>query len=184
LKILQEEATLVRQLKEKKTRDQAFRILLDKYKEPLYWHIRRIVLSHDDADDVLQNTFVKVFFNIEQFQNKSKLYSWIYRIATNESIDFIKKRSRMRGISNEEYISSVADKLVADPYFNEDETAYKLQNAIAQLPEKQRIVFNMRYYDEMSYADIAKILNKSEGALKSSYHHAYHKIKNYFNEEN
>ena len=92
---MQEEATLVRQLKEKKTRDQAFRILLDKYKEPLYWHIRRIVLNHDDADDVLQNTFVKVFFNIEQFQNKSKLYSWMYRIATNESIDFIKKRSRL-----------------------------------------------------------------------------------------
>ncbi len=173
------EETLVDQLKQSDTRAKAFEVLIDTYKERLYWHIRRIVLNHDDADDVLQNTFIKVYRNIHGFKGDSKLYSWMYRIATNEAITFINRRSRFMKISNEEVIDLAVNNLVSDPYFEGDEVSLKLQKAVSALPEKQQLVFNMKYFQDMKYKDISAILETSEGALKASYHIAVKKIEDY-----
>lgn len=174
-----EELTLITELQNSKTKEIAFRKLITTYKERLYWHIRKIVVSHDDADDVLQNTFIKIFKNIDRFNNKSKLYSWMYRIATNESITFINKRAKERNIDIAEYNQSVASTLQSDVLFDGDEIQLILQQAIATLPEKQKLVFNMKYFDEMKYNEISQILETSVGALKSSYFHAVKKIENY-----
>ncbi len=170
------EETLVRELKQKETQAKAFEVLINTYKERLYWHIRRIVLDHDDADDVLQNTFIKVFRNIEKFKGDSKLYSWMYRIGTNEALSFLKSKSRKLGVSSDELIERKADNLQADVYFEGDAIQLKLQQAIARLPEKQKLVFNMKYYEEMKYEEIAEILDTSVGGLKASYHLATKKI--------
>ncbi|NER10956.1 RNA polymerase sigma-70 factor, ECF subfamily [Muriicola jejuensis] len=170
------EETLVRELKQKETQAKAFEVLINTYKERLYWHIRRIVLDHDDADDVLQNTFIKVFRNIEKFKGDSKLYSWMYRIGTNEALSFLKNKSRKLGVSSDELIERKADNLQADVYFEGDAIQLKLQQAIARLPEKQKLVFNMKYYEEMKYEEIAEILDTSIGGLKASYHLATKKI--------
>ena len=169
---------LVAQLQDKRTVDQAFRSLMTQYKERLYWHIRKIVLNHDDADDVLQNTFIKVYRNIHNFKGDSKLFSWMYRIATNESITFIKKRAKSQQIESEELQQQLVNNLEADVYFDGDEIQLKLQHAIAQLPQKQQLVFNMRYFDDMKYDAISKILETSVGGLKANYHHAVKKIEN------
>lgn len=174
-----EELTLITELQNSKTKEIAFRKLITTYKERLYWHIRKIVVSHDDADDVLQNTFIKIFKNIDRFNNNSKLYSWMYRIATNESITFINKRVKERNVDIVEYNQSVASTLQSDVLFDGDEIQLILQQAIATLPEKQKLVFNMKYFDEMKYNEISKILETSVGALKSSYFHAVKKIENY-----
>ena len=174
-----EELTLITELQNSKTKEIAFRKLITTYKERLYWHIRKIVVSHDDADDVLQNTFIKIFKNIDRFNNDSKLYSWMYRIATNESITFINKRAKERNVDITEYNQSVASTLQSDVLFDGDEIQLILQQAIATLPEKQRLVFNMKYFDEMKYDEISQILETSVGALKSSYFHAVKKIENY-----
>ncbi len=173
------EETLVRELKQKETQAKAFEVLIDTYKERLYWHIRRIVLDHDDADDVLQNTFIKVFRNIEKFKGDSKLYSWMYRIGTNEALSFLKSKSRKLGVSSDELIERKAENLQADIYFEGDAIQLKLQLAIARLPEKQKLVFNMKYYEEMKYEEIAEILDTSVGGLKASYHLATKKIEAY-----
>ena len=173
------EETLVHQLKRTDTQAKAFEVLIDTYKERLYWHIRRIVLNHDDADDVLQNTFVKVFRNIDSFKGDSKLYSWIYRIATNESLSFLKAKSKKLGIHNTELYERMANNLQADVYFEGDEIQLKLQKAIATLPEKQKLVFNMRYFEELKYEEISKILETSVGGLKASYHLAFKKIERF-----
>ena len=170
------EATLISQLKSPEARNDAFRILVNEYKERLYWHIRRIVLNHDDADDVLQNTFIKVFRNIHNFKGESALYSWMYRIATNESITFINQKAKKSGITSEAIQEQMANNLTADVYFDGDEIQLKLQKAIATLPEKQKLVFNMKYFQEMKYDEISEILETSVGALKASYHHAVKKI--------
>ncbi|WP_443217592.1 RNA polymerase sigma factor [Sediminicola sp. 1XM1-17] len=170
------EASLVDQLKDKGTQSQAFEVLINTYKERLYWHIRRIVLDHDDADDVLQNTFIKVYKNIDGFKGDSKLFSWMYRIATNEALSFLKVKSKKLGISNEELQNHIVDNLRADVYFEGEEIQLKLQKAIAELPEKQKLVFNMRYFEELKYEEISKILDTSVGALKASYHLAAKKI--------
>ncbi|GGD58894.1 RNA polymerase sigma factor [Muriicola marianensis] len=170
------EETLVRELKQKETQAKAFEVLINTYKERLYWHIRRIVLDHDDADDVLQNTFIKVFRNIDKFKGDSKLYSWMYRIGTNEALSFLKSKSRKLGVSSDELIERKADNLQADVYFEGDAIQLKLQQAIARLPEKQKLVFNMKYYEEMKYEEIAEILDTSVGGLKASYHLATKKI--------
>ncbi len=170
------EETLVRELKQKETQAKAFEVLINTYKERLYWHIRRIVLDHDDADDVLQNTFIKVFRNIEKFKGESKLYSWMYRIGTNEALSFLKSKSRKLGVSSDELIERKAENLQADVYFEGDTIQLKLQQAIARLPEKQKLVFNMKYYEEMKYEEIAEILDTSVGGLKASYHLATKKI--------
>ncbi len=173
------EETLVRELKQKETQAKAFEVLINTYKERLYWHIRRIVLDHDDADDVLQNTFIKVFRNIEKFKGDSKLYSWMYRIGTNEALSFLKSKSRKLGVSSDELIERKAENLQADIYFEGDAIQLKLQLAIARLPEKQKLVFNMKYYEEMKYEEIAEILDTSVGGLKASYHLATKKIEAY-----
>lgn len=169
-------------LQEPETKEKAFKTLIQEYKERLYWHIRKIVLDHEDANDVIQNTFIKIHLNIDKFKGDSSLYTWMYRIATNESINFINSKSSKIGLQNQEWIESKAEGLKADSYFDGDEAALILQKLIAKLPEKQRIVFNMKYFDGMSYQTISEILGTSEGALKASYHHAVQKIKNKLND--
>ena len=176
------EETLVAQLKQKDTQAKAFEVLINTYKERLYWHIRRIVLDHDDADDVLQNTFIKVYRNIEGFKGDSKLFSWMYRIATNESLTFLKQKSRKLGVDSEAIQTHMANNLQADVYFEGDEIQYKLQQAIATLPEKQKLVFNMKYFEELKYEEISEILETSVGGLKASYHLAVKKIESYLKE--
>jgi len=170
------EHDLIVQLKNKKTQDKAFRILMGLYKERLYWHIRKIVISHADTDDVLQNTFVKIYRNISNFKEDSKLYSWMYRIATNESITFINKRPKINKLDIAEYQHDLATTLQEDTYFNGGEIQLILQKAVATLPQKQQLVFKMKYFDEMKYSDISEILETSVGALKASYFHAVKKI--------
>ena len=168
-------------LKNLDTQESAFAKLLKDYKERLYWHIRKIVIEHDDADDVLQNTFLKIFQNINGFNENSTIYTWMYKIATNEALNLIKKKSKHYGISNEEWIEIKVSKLESDSYFDGDELSIKLQNAVAKLPEKQRLIFNMKYFDEMKYDNISEILGTSVGGLKASYHHAVKKIKKQIN---
>ena len=177
------EITFIEQLKNPVSQEKAFRELISLYKERLYWHIRKIVISHDDADDVLQNTFIKVFKNINNFKGDSKLYSWMYRIATNESINFLNKKAKINKIDNPTLQLQMVENLQADVYFDGDEIQIKLQKAIAKLPEKQKLIFNMKYFDNMKYNDISEILDTSVGALKASYHHARKKIENYLTTE-
>ncbi|MGN0281065.1 MAG: RNA polymerase sigma factor [Prevotella sp.] len=163
------------------TRRKAFEELVNQYSEQLYWQIRRIVLSHDDADDVLQNVFMKAWKNIDTFRSDAKLSTWLYRIAVNESIDFTRHKNTIDMVSaDNDSTSSVAAQLLADEYFDGDKIQATLQEAIASLPEKQRMIFNMHYYDEMKYSEISDILGTSIGALKASYHIAVKKISEYF----
>ncbi|SHH42612.1 RNA polymerase sigma factor [Winogradskyella jejuensis] len=174
-----DELDLISQLKNTATKETAFRELMSLYKERLYWHIRKIVISHDDADDVLQNTFIKVFRSIDKFKGDSKLYSWMYRIATNESITHINKNAKRLQISNEDIQTNAINNLTADVYFEGNEIQLKLQKAIATLPHKQQLVFNMKYFDDMKYKEMSEILETSEGALKTSYHIAVKKIETF-----
>jgi RNA polymerase sigma-70 factor (ECF subfamily) len=176
---LTDEIPLVKQLQNSKTRDKAFQILIAQYKERLYWHIRKIVLVHDDADDVLQNTFVKIFKNIEKFNGQSKLYSWMYRIASNEAITFINKRAKEKKVDISDNYEQLASTLESDVHFSGDEIQVILQKAIATLPQKQQLVFNMKYFEELKYSQISEILETSVGALKASYFHAVKKIEKY-----
>lgn len=176
---MQDEKIFIAQLINPKTQNEAFKKLVYEYQKPLYYHIRNIVLNHNDADDVLQNTFIKVFSNIQNFKGESKLFSWIYRIATNESLTFIEQRARKQGISNEELQQKSINKLESDVYFEGDIIQLKLQKAIASLPEKQQLVFKMKYFEEMKYENMSEILDTSVGALKASYHHAVKKIEEY-----
>lgn len=171
-----DEITLITELQNSKTREKAFRVLITLYKERLYWHIRKIVITHDDADDVLQNTFIKIFKNIEKFNQESKLYSWMYRIATNESITFINKRAKERNLDISDYHQKLVSTLQSDVFFSGDEIQLILQKAIATLPQKQQLVFNMKYFDELKYEEMSTILETSVGALKASYFHAVKKI--------
>jgi len=177
--LLQDEKSFIAELLNPKTQNDAFRKLLQLYQKPLYNHIRNMVLSHDDADDVLQNTFVKVFQNLKNFKGDSKLFSWIYRIATNEAITFMQQRAKKSGISSEELQQKAINKLESDVYFDGNEIQINLQKAIAILPEKQQLVFKMKYFQELKYEEIAEILGTSVGALKASYHHAVKKIEIY-----
>jgi len=160
--------------------ERGFRLLIGKYKERLYYHIRRMVLSHDDADDILQNTFIKVFRGIEGFEGNSQLFTWLYRIATNETLTFIeqKKRKKTETIDNPDL--GLVGSLKADPFFEGGQAEIKLAKALLELPERQKLVFQMRYYDELSYKEISEILGTSEGALKASYHHAVAKVEQFF----
>ncbi|WP_250434452.1 RNA polymerase sigma factor [Hanstruepera flava] len=180
---MSQEAVLLENLKTERNKHVAFNELVSLYKERLYWHIRHIVKSHDDADDVLQNTFIKVYKNIEGFKGDSKLYSWLYRIATNEAITFINKRAREMKISNEDLQQNNIQNLKSDVYFEGNDIQLKLQEAIATLPEKQQLVFNMKYFQDLKYKDMSEILETSEGALKASYHIAVKKIEAYLTED-
>jgi RNA polymerase sigma-70 factor (ECF subfamily) len=176
---LVDEITLVEQLKDAETKEQAFRVLISEYKERLYWHIRKIVISHDDTDDVLQNTFIKIFRGINNFKQDSKLYSWMYRIATNESITFLNKRARERNTDITEIKQELVSTLDSDSLYTGDKIEATLQKAVATLPQKQQLVFNMKYFDHMKYDEISLVLETSVGALKASYFHAVKKIEQY-----
>ncbi len=163
------------------THEHGFRLLMQTFQEPLYRHVRRIVYDHDDANDVIQNTFIKVFRNIERFEGKSKLFTWLYRIATNEAITFLNSRNRKETDTIDDPDNArVANQLKADTFFDGDYIQLKLQQAIASLPDKQRAVFNLRYYDEMPYEEMSVVLETSVGALKASYHHAAKKVEAFF----
>jgi len=150
--------------------------LVEIYSRKLYWHIRRLVILHEDADDALQNTFLNVWKGIGNFRNESSLYTWLYTIATNEALTIINKRKKNFAVSIDDLGSHFANSHEGSTWFDGDEAQTKLQNAIIQLPEKQRIVFNLKYYDEMPYEEMSRVLKTSEGALKASYHHAVKKI--------
>ncbi|NJW52784.1 RNA polymerase sigma factor [Salinimicrobium sp. CDJ15-91] len=173
------EEKLVQLLQDPASRNEAFRELLHLYQERLYWQIRNILKNHEDSDDVLQNTFIKIFRNIEKFKGESQLFSWMYRIATNEAITFLNNRSKKLQISSEELQQQIIDNLENDVYFEGNEIQLKLQKAIARLPQKQQQVFNMKYFQELKYKEISDILGTSEGALKASYHHATKKIEEF-----
>ncbi len=159
-----------------------FRLIIEKYQEKLYWLIRRMVLVHEDADDVLQNTFIKIWKGLPAFRESSGLYTWMYRIATNEAITFLKARQKEKRQMADDPENHIKDSLKSDPFFNGDEVYERLLIAIQQLPAKQKTVFRMRYFDELSYDDISKMLKTSVGALKASYHHAVKKIQLSFND--
>lgn len=174
-----DEKELIEQLLNPKTQNTAFQKLISDYQRPLYSHIRNIVLNHDDADDVLQNTFVKVFQYLKNFKGESKLFSWMYRIATNEALTFLNQKAKLKGISSEDLQNKTIENLRSDVHYDGDEIQLKLQKAIVTLPEKQQLVFKMKYFEELKYEEIAEILGTSVGALKASYHHAVKKIELY-----
>ncbi len=176
---MQEEQEFIQRLLSPKTQNEAFQQLLQDYQKPLYNHIRNIVLNHDDTDDVLQNTFVKVFQHLKTFKGESKLFSWMYRIATNEALTFLHKKAKINEITSETLQNIAIDNLKSDEYFDGDEMQLKLQRAIAILPEKQQLVFKMKYFEDLKYEAMSEILGTSVGALKASYHHAIKKIETY-----
>ena len=170
---------LLRDFREPETKEKAFTAIIKKYQEKLYWHIRRMVVDHDDANDVLQNMFIKVWNGLTNFREDSQLYTWLYRIATNESLTFLEQSKKRSSVSLSDVESGLENKIVADKNCDAQKLEWKLQLAIQQLPEKQRVVFNLRYYDEMPYEEMSRVLETSEGALKASYHHAAKKIEEY-----
>src|SRR6202008_376550 len=170
---------LLFQFKDPSTKERAFTRIIKKYQEKLYWHIRRMVVTHEDANDVLQNLFIKVWNGLENFREDSQLYTWLYKIATNESLTFIQQQKKRTSVSLSDVENGLSNQLKADKNFDPNKIEWKLQLAIQQLPEKQRVVFNLRYYDEMPYEEMSRMLDTSEGALKASYHHAVKKIEDY-----
>jgi len=158
------------------TKEKGFTSIIQKYQEKLYWHIRRMVIDHADADDILQNVFIKVWKGLENFREDSQLYTWLYRISTNETLSFLEKQKRNSTLSLSDMENSWENKIKADEHFDSNQLEWKLQLAIRQLPEKQRLVFNLRYFDAMPYEEMSRILDTSEGSLKASYHHAAKKI--------
>lgn len=165
--------------REPDTKERAFTSIIKKYQEKLYWHIRRMVVAHDDADDLLQNVFIRVWKGLENFREDSQLYTWLYRVATNECLSFLEQQKKKHTLSLSDVESGLENKVKADDGFDSNKLEWKLQVAIQRLPEKQRLVFNMRYYDEMPYEEMSRVLETSEGALKASYHHAVKKIEDY-----
>ena len=160
-------------------KERGFTAIIKKYQEKLYWHIRRMVVDHDDANDVLQNMFIKVWKGLENFREDSQLFTWMYRIATNESLTFLEQQKKRASVSIDNVENGLSNRLKADKNFDGNKAEWKLQLAMQELPEKQRAVFNLRYYDEMPYAEMSLVLETSEGALKASYHHAVKKIEDY-----
>lgn len=165
--------------KQPSSKEKAFTALMKKYQERIYWHIRRLVVDHDDANDVVQNMFIKVWKGLENFREDSQLYTWLYRIATNESLTFLEQQKKRSAVSMNDVEEGLSEKVKADSHFDANKLEWKLQLAIQQLPEKQRVVFNLRYYEEMPYEEMSKVLDTSEGALKASYHHAVKKIEEF-----
>jgi RNA polymerase sigma factor (sigma-70 family) len=161
------------------TKEKAFTSIIKKYQEKLYWHLRRMVVDHDDANDVLQNVMIRVWNGLENFREDSQLYTWLYRVATNECLTFLEQQKKRSSVSLSDVESGLENKIKADQNFDGNKLEWKLQLGIQQLPEKQRIVFQLRYYDEMPYEEMSRVLETSEGALKASYHHAVKKIEEY-----
>jgi RNA polymerase sigma factor (sigma-70 family) len=177
--MLADDRELLHQFKDTSQKEQAFTSIIKKYQEKLYWHIRRMVIDHDDANDILQNMFIKVWKSLDNFREDSQLYTWLYRIATNECLTFLEQQKRRNSVSLSDIESGLSNKIKADENFDANKLEWKLQLAIQHLPEKQRLVFNLRYYDEMPYEQMSRVLETSEGALKASYHHAAKKIEDY-----
>jgi RNA polymerase sigma factor (sigma-70 family) len=173
------DAELLVEFKNEQTKERAYTSIIKKYQERLYWHIRRMVVDHDDANDVLQNVFIRVWNGLANFREDSQLYTWLYRIATNESLTFLENQKKRSAVSLSDVETGLSNKIKADQNFDANRLEWKLQLAIQKLPEKQRLVFNLRYYDEMPYEEMSRILDTSEGALKASYHHAAKKIEEY-----
>jgi len=174
-----QDTELLLQFRDPETKERAFTAIIRKYQEKLYWHIRRMVVEHEDANDVLQNVFIRVWNGLENFREDSQLYTWLYRIATNECLSYLEQQKRKSALPLDETESGLSNKIVADKYFDPNKLEWKLQLAIQQLPDKQRVVFTLRYYDEMPYEEMSRVLDTSEGALKASYHHAVKKIEDY-----
>jgi RNA polymerase sigma factor (sigma-70 family) len=174
-----EDSEILAKFSNERTRNEAFNLLLNKYQQKIYWHIRQMVINHDDSDDLVQDVFVKVWKNLEKFRNDSQLYTWIYRIATNECITFLNKRKQQNNTPLDEVSAELSESLIETSYFNGDKVQLKLQQALLTLPEKQRLVFNMKYYDDLKYEEISSILGTSVGALKASFHIAVKKIETF-----
>ncbi|MFT4062656.1 MAG: RNA polymerase sigma factor [Edaphocola sp.] len=174
---------LLAAFREEATREQAFTKIIKKYQEKLYWHIRRLVVSHDDANDVLQNVLIKVWNYLDNFREEANLYTWLYRIATNEALTFIEREKRRSSLSLSDHETGLANKLHAEKGFDANKLEWRLQQAIQSLPHKQRTVFLLRYYDEMPYEQMSKVLETSTGALKASYHHAVKKVEEFLKED-
>jgi len=170
---------LLEQFRNESSRSYAFNLLMRKYQQRLYWHVRKIVIDHDDANDVIQNTFIKVWKSLEGFREDSQLYTWLYRIATNESITFLNQKKKRFFVSFGDVEGELSSHLSSDVYFSGDRIQLKLQQAVLKLPTQQRIIFNMKYFDGMKYEEISAVLKVTVGALKASYHHAVKKIEKY-----
>jgi RNA polymerase sigma factor (sigma-70 family) len=179
MSVTSQDTELLSLFRDPATKEKAFTDIIKKYQERLYWHIRRMVVDHDDANDVLQNVFIRVWNGLENFREDAQLYTWLYRIATNECLTFLEQQKKRTSVSLSEVESGLSNKLKAEKYFDPSKLEWKLQLAIQQLPEKQRVVFGLRYYDEMPYEEMSRVLDTSEGALKASYHHAVKKIEDY-----
>jgi RNA polymerase sigma-70 factor, ECF subfamily len=177
------EKELIAGLKSVENKEKSFQYLVKTYQQRLYWHIRKIVIDHDDADDILQNVYLKIWKNVDGFRQDSSLYTWLFKIATNESLSHLQKQRRHSLVSMNEITDYLAESIESDVYFDGNEMEKKLQLAIIQLPEKQRLVFNMKYFDEIKYEEMSKILNTSVGALKASYHFAVKKIEEFLKED-
>jgi len=171
-----DDAEILSKFQDERTRNEAFNILLKKYQQKIYWHIRRMVIDHDDADDIAQDVFVKVWKNLPGFRADAQLYTWMYRIATNECITFLNKKKAKNNVSLDDVDSTLGDTLAASSYFDGDKAQRKLQEALLTLPDKQRLVFNMKYYEDMKYEEISDVVGTSVGALKASFHLAVKKI--------
>lgn len=171
-----EDSEILSKFQDEKTRNEAFNLLLKKYQQKIYWHIRRMVVDHDDADDLVQDVFIKVWKNLLGFRNDAQLYTWMYRIASNECITFLNKKKQKNNVPLDDVAYELAKSLADSSYFNGDQAQRKLQEALLTLPEKQRLVFNMKYYDDMKYEEISDVLGTSVGALKASFHLAVKKI--------
>lgn len=172
-----EDFEILEKFSRESTRQEAFNLLINKYQQKIYWHIRRLVIDHDDTDDLVQDVFIKVWKNLPNFRNDSQLFTWIYRIATNESITFLNKKKKKNNISLDDSGGrTLAESLVDSPYFDGDKAQMKLQKALLTLPDKQRLVFNMKYFEDLKYEEISEILGTSIGALKASFHIAVKKI--------
>jgi len=174
-----EDSFIISKILNEETRDYGFNLLVKAYKERIYWHVRKMVIDHDDADDLTQTVFIKIWKGLGNFREDSRLYTWIYRIATNECLNFLNKKKRKFFIPINDVASELSNKIDDDNLITGDEIQIKLQKAILTLPDKQRLVFNMKYFDEMKFEEIADITGTSVGALKASYHHAVRKIEEF-----
>lgn len=178
-----EDKDLLEKLRNPESKNFGFNILVRKYQQKIYWHIRKMVIDHDDADDLTQEVFIKVHRNIASFRQDSQLYTWLYRIATNECLNFLRRKKTRFFLPVGNVENELTTKLTSSPYISANEVQLKLQKALLKLPDKQRLVFNMRYFDDLSYEDMALITNTSVGALKASYHHAVKKIEDYLKDD-
>lgn len=176
------EKEVLARLQDKTMQREAFERIVAQYSKPLYWQIRRIVYSHEDTGDLLQNTFIKAWTNLDYFRNEARISTWLYRIAVNECLTFLNKQRAFQTLQIDDPEAEIVKKLEGDPYFSGDHAQLLLQKALLSLPEKQRLVFNLKYYQEMKYEDMSEIFGTTVGALKASYHHAVKKIEKYLKE--